>query len=136
LIAQQLPSRQLRYCAYIFLFFTLQIKNICFVFNMLTLENLARYIVLASFSQERMSYLEEEAQVLYRSKDGKEDKVLDALEWLAAMCSHVVPRKKSILICGVRQLPILCTHVHVYGLNSVDQPLPRPQGYTHLSVSH
>jgi len=36
-----------------------------------------------------MSYLEEEAQVLYRSKDGKEEKIFDALEWLAAMCSHV-----------------------------------------------
>ena len=53
------------------------------------MENLARYIIRASFSQERMSYLEEEAQVLYRSKDGKEEKIFDALEWLAAMCSHV-----------------------------------------------
>jgi hypothetical protein len=53
------------------------------------MENLARYIIRASFSQERMSYVEEEAQVLYRSKDGKEQKAFDALEWLAAMCSHV-----------------------------------------------
>ena len=30
------------------------------------MENLARYIVRASFSQERMSYVVEEAQVLYR----------------------------------------------------------------------
>jgi hypothetical protein len=27
------------------------------------------------------SYGEEEAQVLYRSKDGKEEKIFDALEW-------------------------------------------------------
>jgi len=27
--------------------------------------------------------------VEYRSKDGKETKVFDALEWLAAMCSHL-----------------------------------------------
>jgi len=54
-----------------------------------SMENLARYIVRASFSQERMLYLREAAQVEYQSKDGKETKVFDALEWLAAMCSHV-----------------------------------------------
>ncbi len=53
------------------------------------MENLARYIVRASFSQERMSYISEESKVVYQSKDGKEEKVFDALEWLAAMCSHV-----------------------------------------------
>jgi hypothetical protein len=36
-----------------------------------------------------MIYLREAAQVEYQSKDGKETKVFDALEWLAAMCSHV-----------------------------------------------
>ena len=46
------------------------------------MENLARYIIRASFSQKRMSYLEEEAQVLYRSKDSKEEKVFDTLQWL------------------------------------------------------
>jgi hypothetical protein len=29
----------------------------------------------------------EESKVLYRSKDGKNEKTFDALEWLAAMCS-------------------------------------------------
>ena len=53
-----------------------------------SMENLARYIIRASFSQERMSYVPEEAKVIYQSKDGKEEKVFDALEWLAAMCSH------------------------------------------------
>jgi len=53
------------------------------------MENLARYVVRASFSQERMTYLPDESQVLYRSKDGKNEKTFDALEWLAAMCSHV-----------------------------------------------
>jgi len=52
-------------------------------------ETLARYIIRASFSQERMNYHRETGQVQYRSKDGKETKVIDALEWLAAMCSHV-----------------------------------------------
>ena len=55
----------------------------------LSIENLARYIIRASFSQERMTYFPEESRVIYQSKDGKEEKVFDALEWLAAMCSHV-----------------------------------------------
>ena len=53
------------------------------------MENLARYIVRASFSQERMTYVRDESKVIYQSKDGKEEKTFDALEWLAAMCSHV-----------------------------------------------
>ena len=36
-----------------------------------------------------MTYIPEEAQVVYRSKDGKNEKTFDALEWQAAMCSHV-----------------------------------------------
>jgi len=54
-----------------------------------SMENLARYIIRASFSQERMRYQRESGQVVYKSKDGKEIRVFDALEWLAAMCSHV-----------------------------------------------
>ena len=64
-----------------------------------SMETLARYIIRASFSQERMNYYRETGHVEYRSKDGKETKVFDALEWLAAMpggakpcedgCSHV-----------------------------------------------
>ena len=61
------------------------------------MENLARYIVRASFSQERMTYIPEEAKVLYRSKDGNKEKVFDALEWLAAMCSHV-PNKGEQMV--------------------------------------
>jgi len=53
------------------------------------MENLARYVVRASFSQERMTYIPEESKVLYRSKDGKKENRFDALEWLAATCSHV-----------------------------------------------
>ncbi len=36
-----------------------------------------------------MTYIQDEAKVVYQSKDGREEKVFDALEWLAAMCSHV-----------------------------------------------
>ena len=53
------------------------------------MENLARYIIRASFSQERMTYHRETGQVEYKSKDGSQAKVFDALEWLAAMCYHV-----------------------------------------------
>ncbi len=53
------------------------------------IENLARYIVRASFSQERMTHVPEEAKVVYKSKDRKQEKIFDALEWIAAMCSHV-----------------------------------------------
>jgi hypothetical protein len=31
------------------------------------------------------SYIPEESKVIYQSKDGREEKVFDALEWLAAM---------------------------------------------------
>ena len=50
------------------------------------------YIIRASFSQERMNYLEEESKVLYQSKGGKMEKTFDGLEWLAAMTSHVLNR--------------------------------------------
>lgn len=49
------------------------------------MENLARYIIQASFSQERMTYIQEESKVVYRAKDDKKDKTFDALEWIAAM---------------------------------------------------
>ncbi len=61
------------------------------------IENLARYIIRASFSQERMTYIPEQSRIIYQSKDGKEQKVFDALEWLAAMCSHV-PNKGEQMV--------------------------------------
>ena len=61
------------------------------------MENLARYIIRASFSQERMAYIPEESKVIYQSKDRKEEKVFDALEWIAAMCSHV-PNKGEQMV--------------------------------------
>jgi hypothetical protein len=35
--------------------------------------------------------------IIYQSKDGKAEKVFDALEWLAAMCSHV-PNKGEQMV--------------------------------------
>jgi hypothetical protein len=61
------------------------------------MENLARYIIRASFSQERMQYLAEPSKVVYRAKDGTGEKVFDALEWLAAMCSHIPDRGEQMV---------------------------------------
>ena len=61
------------------------------------MENLARYIIRAPFSQERMIYIRDESKVLYQSKDAKETKNFDALEWLAAMCSHVPNRGEQMV---------------------------------------
>jgi hypothetical protein len=65
------------------------------------IENLARYIIRASFSQERMKYLADEGTVIYLAKDGKARKVFDAPEWLTAMCSHVTnPREQMVRYYG------------------------------------
>lgn len=61
------------------------------------MENLGRYIIRASFSQERMTYIPDQSKVVYRSKDDKEEKTFDALEWLAAMCSHVPNRGEQMV---------------------------------------
>ena len=57
------------------------------------MENLVRYIIHASFSREKMAYTPEESKVIYRSKGDKTEKDFDALEWIAAMCSHVPNNK-------------------------------------------
>jgi hypothetical protein len=61
------------------------------------MENLARYIIRTSFSQERMTYIPEESKVLYRSKDGKKENVFNVLEWLAAMWSHVPSKGEQMV---------------------------------------
>ena len=43
------------------------------------------------------AYIREESKFVYQSKDGKSEKVFDALEWLAAMCSHV-PNKGEQMV--------------------------------------
>ena len=55
-------------------------------------ENLARYIIRASFSQERMEYYPDKAKVTYESKYGKEVKEFSPLEWMAALVSHIPDR--------------------------------------------
>ena len=56
------------------------------------MKNLSRYIIQASFSQERMTYLSKNSKMIYESKDGKEEKVFDALDWLLAMGSDITER--------------------------------------------
>jgi hypothetical protein len=44
------------------------------------MENIARSFIWASFSQERMTDLPDQSKVMHRAKDGKSEKVFDALE--------------------------------------------------------
>jgi len=62
-----------------------------------SMENLARYIIRASFSQERMTYVPKAGSVIYQSKNGQTTRVFDALEWLAAMTSHI-PNKGEQMV--------------------------------------
>jgi hypothetical protein len=68
------------------------------------LENLGRYIIRASFSQERMTYVAAQdsldgiAKVIYESKDGKRSKKFEALDW---------PRK----LRGMQALAQLVAHI-------------------------
>ena len=43
-----------------------------------SMENLARYIIRASFSQERMNYMVNASKVIYKSKNGNDTKEFDA----------------------------------------------------------
>jgi hypothetical protein len=62
------------------------------------LENLARTIVRACFSQERMIYIPAKrssdavAKVIYTAKDGRSRKTFDALDWLAQLVLHIPDR--------------------------------------------
>jgi len=39
-------------------------------------------------------------RLIYESKDGKKEKVFDALEWLAAMSSHVPDKGEQMVRYG------------------------------------
>ena len=66
-------------------------------------ENLARYIIRASFSQERMTYIAGDesaggvAKVIYKSKDGTSTKTFDALDWLSQLVTHI-PNKGEQMV--------------------------------------
>ena len=67
------------------------------------LENLARYIIRASFSQERMTYIpahessDGTAKVIYESKDGNTKETFDALDWLALLTTHIPNRGEQMV---------------------------------------
>jgi len=44
-----------------------------------------------------MTYLPEESKVIYESKDAQKEKVFDALEWMAAMSSHVPDKGEQMV---------------------------------------
>ena len=75
------------------------------------LGNLAKYIIRASFSQERMLYIPAEksadgvAKVVCTSKDGKTEQTFDALDWLARIVVHI-PNKYEQLVrySGLKQV--------------------------------
>jgi hypothetical protein len=62
-----------------------------------SMENLARYIIRASFSQERLSYLSESSRVIYKSKDGNGTKEFNALDFIASRCSHIPNRNEQMV---------------------------------------
>jgi regulator of protease activity HflC (stomatin/prohibitin superfamily) len=47
--------------------------------------------------KEIKGYIPEESKVLYQSKDGRQEKAFDSLEWLAAMCSHVPDKGEQMV---------------------------------------
>jgi hypothetical protein len=55
------------------------------------MENLARYIIRASFSQERMTYLDQEGKVIDTSKDCRTHRIF--LHGLAGR--HVLPYREQ-----------------------------------------
>jgi len=62
-----------------------------------SMENLARYIIRASFSSERLSYMESDSRVIYKSKDGNNTKEFDALDFIASICSHIPNRNEQMV---------------------------------------
>ena len=64
---------------------------------------MARYVIRASFSQERMTYIPAHdafdgvARVIYESKDGTRSKTFNALDWLAQLVTHI-PNKGEQMV--------------------------------------
>lgn len=62
-----------------------------------SMENLARYIIRASFSQERLSYISEASKVIYKSKNGNDNKEFAAVDFIASIASHI-PNKNEQMV--------------------------------------
>ncbi len=67
------------------------------------MENPARYIIQASFSSQRMTYIpgaetrDSAARVLYESKNGRFSKTFNALDWLARLTTHISNRREHMV---------------------------------------
>jgi hypothetical protein len=62
-----------------------------------SMENLARYIIRASFSQDRLNYIREDSKVIYKSKKESETKEFDAVDFIANIASHI-PNKNEQMV--------------------------------------
>jgi len=65
------------------------------------MEKLARYVIRAAFSQERMSYISADramdgiAKVIYQTKDRKTSQAFYALDWLAQLTTHIPDKREQ-----------------------------------------
>ena len=62
-----------------------------------TCSHVQPYMIRASFSKKRMTYLPEQSKVIYRSNGGKEEEVFGALGWLATMDAHVTDKRGEMV---------------------------------------
>jgi len=62
-----------------------------------SMENLARYIIRASFSSERLNYTASKSRVIYKSKDGTNTREFDAVDFIASITSHI-PNKNEQMV--------------------------------------
>ena len=53
-----------------------------------------------STSRKQGRYLRDASQVIYQAKNGKDQKVFDALEWLTNLCSHIPNGGRSTTFTG------------------------------------
>ena len=80
------------------------------------LENLARYIIRASFSQERMTYIPAQdssdgvAKVIYQAKHGHTSNTFEALDWLAQHDHPYSQQGRIPPIGGTTMAIILISH--------------------------
>ena len=62
-----------------------------------SMENIARYIIRASFSVERLSYIRDDSKVIYKSKNGKDTKEFAVLDFIVCIASHI-PNKNEQMV--------------------------------------
>jgi len=53
------------------------------------MENISRYIIGVSFSNERLNYISEPSRVIYKSKTGNGSKEFKTLDFISSLCFHI-----------------------------------------------